>query len=152
MVETALVLALVGLPLMTGIFSIGLAFSNQQALSQAVGIGATFLSESYSNGSNGITSDPCADTLTQITNNAPQLSPSQISLNITMGQTLVAGVISGGTKVTGSTCPGSQSNLASGTYVTVNATYPCNIIIFYMHGSLFFPHCQLSANVTDLSY
>jgi Flp pilus assembly protein TadG len=149
MVETALVLALVVLPLMTGIFSIGLAFSNQQALTQAVGIGASFLSESYSNGSSGITSDPCADTLTQIANNAPQLSSSKISLTITMGQTLVAGVISGGTAISGHTCSGSQSNLASGTYVTVAATYPCNIGVF---GVNLVPNCRLPASVTDLSY
>jgi Flp pilus assembly protein TadG len=147
MVETALVLAIIVLPVMTGIFSLGVAFSNQQALAQAVGIGAQFLSESYGN-----TKDPCADTLTAIANAAPQLTKSKITLNITMGETLSGGVISGGTAVTGSTCSGSQSDLVSGTYVTVSATYPCNILIFYMPVNLIVKNCQLPASVTELSY
>ena len=138
LVEAALVLAIVVLPLMTGIFSLGLAFSNQQALTQAVGIGATVLSESRH-----ATTDPCADTYSAITGNAPQLNPATIGLTITMN----------GTAVAGNSCSGDETDLLTSGggagQVSVTGTYPCSIGVY---GVNLVPGCQLKATVTEFEY
>jgi Flp pilus assembly protein TadG len=144
LMETALVLALVVLPLVSGIFSIGLSFENQQALAQAVGLGGAYLSQA-----DGNTTDPCAGVMSAITGSAPQLIAANVSLTITMGQTLSSGVLSGGTSESGPNCSGSQTNLSAGTYVTVAATYPCSIGVY---GVNLVPHCILAAKVNELSY
>ena len=134
LMETALALAIVVLPLITGIFSLGLAFEQQQALTQAVGLGGAYLSQADST-----TTDPCAGVFAAITGSAPQLHAANISLNITMN----------GTPEPGNSCSGTQTNLKAGTNVSVAATYPCKIGIYGMN---LVPNCQLSATVTELSY
>ena len=71
LVEMALVLPVFML-VMTGIFSIGTAYSNQLTLTQAVGSGAQYLQQIRTS-----TTDPCSDTFTTIKNAAPEAQLSQ---------------------------------------------------------------------------
>lgn len=132
-VEMAVALPVLML-LFTGVMSFATAYSNSLSLTQAVGIGGEVLQQSR-----GSTTNPCATVLTAIENAAPYLTPSSISLTLTMD----------GTKVTGSTCSGDQSDLVQGTPVTVSATYPCVLGIYNMK---FTNTCQLSAQVTEYEY
>jgi Flp pilus assembly protein TadG len=124
--------------MLTGIFSMGIAYSNYQALSQAVGIGGIVLSESRH-----ASTDPCADTFSAITGAAPQLISSKISLSITMN----------GTTVAGNSCSGAQSDLVTAGggagQVSVTATYPCSIGIVGVNAV---PNCKLSYSVTEFEY
>ena len=140
LVEFTLTLPIL-MAVLVAIFQFGIAFNQQLQLTQAVGAGAQYLQTIRST-----TTDPCKDTIGVIQGSAPTLNPSNISLKLTMN---------GGTPVTGSTCSGSQSQLAQGTPVIVNATYPCNITIFGINlGSLTAQKftCSLQAQVTEYEY
>jgi Flp pilus assembly protein TadG len=121
---------------LVAIFQFGIVFNNQLTLTQAVGAGAqrlqTIRTATIAN------SDPCAAVLSVIEGAAPQLSPSSISLTVTMD---------GATG--GNSCPGDQSDLVQGDPVTVNASYPCNISLY---GFKFSSACQLTAQVTEYEY
>jgi len=132
-VEMALALPVL-LLLFTGVCSFAAAYSNQLTLTQAVGVGGEYLQQLR-----GSTTDPCKDTLTAIQNAAPYLTPGSISLTLTMN----------GTKVSGSTCSGDQTDLVQGAPVTVLATYPCVLSAYSMK---FTGTCQLSAEVTEYEY
>lgn len=133
LVELALTLPIL-LALLTAILSFGIAFSNQLSLTQAAGTGAQYLQQIRLT-----TSDPCADTLNAISQAAPLLKKSSISLSLTMN----------GSTVSGSSCSGSQSNLIQGQPVTVAATYPCNLQVY---GVKFSSTCNLGAQVTEYEY
>lgn len=133
LVELAMTLPIL-LALLTAIVSFGIAFSNQLTLTQAVGTGAQFLQQIRQT-----TSDPCADTLNAVSQAAPTLKKSNISLSITMN----------GSTISGSSCSGSQSNLVQGQPVTVAATYPCNLQIY---GVKLSSTCNLGAQVTEYEY
>ena len=130
--ETALLLP-VFLTLVTGIFAFSVAFSNELTLTSAVGAGAQYLQSIRTS-----SSDPCADTLTAITNAAPSLNASSISLTFSLN----------GTTVTGNSCSGDESDLVQGAPVTVSATYPCALPIYGTK----FSGCQLAAKVTEYEY
>ncbi len=132
-VELALTLPVLML-LFTGVISFAIAYGNQLTLTQAVGVGGEYLQQLR-----GSTTDPCASVLSAVENAAPYLTASNISLTITMN----------GTKESGSSCPGDQTNLEQGTPVTVYATYPCTLSIYSMK---FTSACQLSAEVTEYEY
>jgi Flp pilus assembly protein TadG len=139
-VELALTLPIL-VAILVAIFEFGVAFNNQLQLTQAVGAGAQYLQLIRST-----TTDPCNDTITTIENSAPTLLPSSITLTLTMN---------GDSPVTGSTCPGKQSELAQGAPVTVYAKYPCNITIFgvnlvWLTTQTF--SCNLTAQVTEYEY
>ncbi len=135
LVEIALIMA----PLMaiiTAICAFGVAFSNQLTLTNAVGAGAQYLQLIRTT-----TTDPCKDTLTAIENAAPNLTPSSLTLTVTMdGVTPTQ---------TGNSCSGTEGDLVPGTPVTVTATYPCALPIY---GTTFSSGCQLSAKVTEYEY
>jgi Flp pilus assembly protein TadG len=136
LVEMALLLPLLML-FVTGILSVGFAYSNQQALTQATGIAGQYLASAE-----GVSTDPCAEVRTAIHNAAPQLDLTQLNVTLTMN----------GTSVSTNTCTGNVSNLDyTGNYgsVTVYATYPCNIGVF---GVDFSSSCKLQAQVTELEY
>jgi Flp pilus assembly protein TadG len=133
LVELALILPIM-FALITGILSIGMAYFSQQSLSQGVGSAAQHLTTIRQT-----TTDPCADTLSALELAAPTISPSSLTLKVTMN----------GTPYTGTSCSGAQSNLLPGVPVTVYATYPCKIGVY---GVNFSPSCQLSATVTEYEY
>ncbi len=133
LVELAVALPMLML-LITGVFSFAAAYSNQLTLTQAVGSGGQYLQQIRSS-----TTDPCKDVLTQIENSAPSLTPSSITLTLTLD----------GKSVPGNSCSGDQSYLIQGAPVTVNATYPCNLYAFSKN---FGTSCQLSAQVTEYEY
>jgi Flp pilus assembly protein TadG len=130
---------------LVAIFQFAIAFNNQLTLTQAVGVGAQYLQTIRTT-----TSDPCKDTYTAITNSAPRLVPvgnpaTGVSLTLTMS----------GTPVSGSTCSGDQSDLVSGSPVTVSATYPCNLTLFGINLAGVYKWaftCNLSAQVTEYEY
>ncbi|HUB00903.1 MAG TPA: TadE/TadG family type IV pilus assembly protein [Terracidiphilus sp.] len=122
----------------TGIVTFAIAYSNKITLTQAVGAGGEYLQDLRTS-----TTDPCADTLSAIEQAAPTLTGSKISLTLTMD----------GVSVSGSSCPGDESDLVQGEPITVEATYPCNLMIVdAFKGSSFSSACQLSAQVTEYEY
>jgi len=133
LVELAVTMPIL-LALITGIFSFGLAFNHALTLTSAVGAGGQYLQLIRTS-----TTDPCADTFAAIGSAAPGLTAGNISLSFNLN----------GTTVTGNTCPGDQSYLASGAPVTITATYPCSLSIV---GSKFSSGCQLWAKVTEFEY
>jgi Flp pilus assembly protein TadG len=136
LVEMALLLPLLML-LVTGILSVGFAYSNQQALTQATGIAAQYLASARSS-----STDPCAEVRSEIHDAAPQLDLTQLNVTLTMN----------GTSVSTNTCSGSATDLTfTGSYgsVTVYATYPCNIGVV---GVNFSSSCTLQAQVKELEY
>jgi Flp pilus assembly protein TadG len=135
LVEMALVLPVFML-VMTGIFSIGTAYSNQLTLTQAVGSGAQYLQQIRTS-----TTDPCSDTFTAIKNAAPGFSTANLNVTVTMNGVTPT--------QTGNSCAGAQTNLAEGTTVSVAATYPCNISVY---GFKFSSSCLLNAQVSEYEY
>lgn len=133
LVEIALVLPVL-LGVLTAICAFGVAFSNEQTLTSAVGAGAQYLQLVRTT-----TTDPCADTLNAIESAAPNLTPGSITLTFSLN----------GTAVSGSSCPGDQSYLVQGEPITVTAKYPCALPIY---GTKFSNACQLSAKVTEYEY
>jgi Flp pilus assembly protein TadG len=139
LVEFTLTLPIL-MAVLVAIFQFGIAFNNQLTLTQGVGTAAQYLQTIRIS-----TTDPCKDTITAIQNSAPQLTPANISLTLTMN----------GTAVSGSSCSGSQSNLVPGGPVKVAASYPCNITILGINlGGVYKRSfsCNLTAQVTEYEY
>jgi len=134
LVEMALILPILA-TLVLGIMSVGVMFMNYLDLTEATGSGAQYLQLIRTS-----TTDPCQATYTAITNAAPNLTPANLSLSFNLN----------GTKVSGDTCSGYQSDLSAGTPLSVTATYPCNLNIY---GVNFAPSgCTLSATATEYEY
>jgi len=95
---------------MTGMVSFGFALNNYLQLTNAVNIGAQVVSFSR-----GQTSDPCATGQTAITNAAPFLTPSKLSLTF---------VINGTTYSNTTSCPAGAANMVQGSTLQVTGTYP----------------------------
>jgi Flp pilus assembly protein TadG len=133
LIEIAMVLP-VFLAFVTGIGSFAIALSNQITLIQATGAGGQYLQEIRTSSTN-----PCADTMTAITNASPSLAAANIGLTLTMN----------GTVVNAKTCAGDQSDLVQGSAVTVATTYPCTLSVYGIH---FASSCQLTAQVTEYEY
>jgi Flp pilus assembly protein TadG len=139
LVEFALTLPIL-MVVLVAIFEFGMAFNNQLQLTNAVGAGAQYLQQLGTS-----STDPCNDVYTTIKNSAPNLTPASISLTLNMG----------GTKVTGNSCSGDQSDLVPGGSFTVSATYPCNIALFGISlGGIYTWNfsCNLSAQSTEFVY
>ena len=133
LVEIALILP-VFLAFVTGIGSFAIALGNQLTLIQATGAGGQYLQEIRTSSTN-----PCADTMTAITNASPNLAAANIGLTLTMN----------GTAVNAKTCSGDQTYLVQGSAVTVATTYPCTLSVYGIH---FANSCQLTASVTEYEY
>jgi Flp pilus assembly protein TadG len=121
LVETALVLSLVVLPLTTGILVFGVAMNNYLELTNAVSLGARAMAL---NG--GITLDPCAVAVNAIEAAAPALNPANLTFSFTLNGNAESGTSCSASTVT--TAPASY--LASGTQASVTVTYPLNLSIF----------------------
>ncbi len=115
-VEIALLLPIV-LMIVTGLWQLGLVYSDMIALTQAAAAGAQVLQSDRLSTSN----DPCADTYNAIVNASPRLVASNISLTIS---------INNHSPVTGNSCSGNQSQLAMGGPVTVQVNYPYRVSIY----------------------
>jgi Flp pilus assembly protein TadG len=136
LIEVALILPIL-LSVLMGIFVVGIAYNQQIVLTNAVNIGGQYLATLGPTN----TTDPCADTLTQIKNAAPILNPTNLKVSFTLEGTSLGQVTS---------CSGDQSDLESGgtKNVTVSATYPCNLVIV---GINFAPSgCNVWASITEL--
>lgn len=138
MVEFALILPVL-LLLATGIFIFGAAMNNYLQLTNAVSMGARTLAINA-----GMTLDPCALASTAVTNAAPGLNSSNLTFSYNLD----------GTTYTGNSCSsatlttGAAGNLASGTNVSLTATYPLNLSIY---GIVFNSNnAVLSATSTEL--
>jgi Flp pilus assembly protein TadG len=133
LVEIALILP-VFLALVTGIGSFAIALGNKLTLVQATDAGGRYLQQIRAS-----TTDPCADTMTAITNASPSLASANIGLTVTMN----------GTAVNAKTCSGDQTDLVQGAAVTVATTYPCTLSVYGIH---FANSCQLTSQVTEFEY
>ena len=138
LVEFAMLLPML-LLLTTGIMVFGVAMNNYLQLTNAVSIGARTLAVSAQ-----MVLDPCATASTAITNAAPNLPPSNFTFTYTLNGTTYTGTSCSSSTVT----TGAAGNLASGTTVTVTATYPLNLSVF---GKVFSQsNAVLSATSTEL--
>jgi Flp pilus assembly protein TadG len=138
LVEFALIAPLM-LMLTSGIFIFGIAMNNYLVLTQAVSVAARTLA---ANG--GITLDPCATAYNAVTAAAPNLTPSKLTLSMTLN-----GVAeSGNTCSSSSTTTGAAGDLAGGTNATLTVTYPC-VLVFYGNASGA-TGCTLTASDTEL--
>jgi len=133
LVEIALTVPVL-LAVLTGICSFGIAFSNQLTLTQAVGASGQYLSQLRTS-----TTDPCASAYSALTSAAPNLSPSKITMTVTLN----------GTSYQANTCSGKQTQMVQGSPVSVNATDPCSLAVY---GVNFAGNCLLAARVTEYAY
>lgn len=115
----------------TGMVAFGFALHNGLVLTNAVNSGAQLLAFSR-----GQTSDPCATAYTQITNSAPSLTASKLSLSFIINGTSYSGV---------TTCTAGAANMVQGATAIVNATYPYSLPIFSMN----FANGKLAASVSE---
>jgi Flp pilus assembly protein TadG len=143
--ETALVLPIL-LTVIMGIYSFGAAFMNYQALQTAVAQGAQRLQSGaqYANG------DPCQVASEAITEAAPNLDPAKIGYTLMLNSNgNPSASLSGAT--TESAPAGSSFSCSSApaeaalSYLTLSATYPCNIKVY---GVTVAPSCQFAATTT----
>jgi hypothetical protein len=128
-----------------GIFVVGMIFNNYLMLTQAVGAGGQYLQLIRTDPT---ATDPCSNTFAAITQAAPTLNSSNISLSFSLN----------GTPFTGNSCPNDQGYLQAGQPVTVTATYPCNFVIMGVNFAAANitannpTGCQLQASVTEYEY
>ncbi|MGD0628883.1 MAG: TadE family protein [Terracidiphilus sp.] len=120
LVEMALIMPML-LVLTTGIFVFGIAMNNYVTLTNAVSVGARTVALNAQ-----LTTDPCAVASAAIEAAAPSLNSSKLNFSYSFN----------GSPYSGSSCnsssidTGAAGNLASGTTVTVTATYPLNLSVF----------------------
>jgi Flp pilus assembly protein TadG len=126
LVEFALVLPVLML-LLVGIIKGGLLYNNYLQLTDAVRTGTRTLAIERGQGT------PCADASNTILASASGLDRTKISISMTEA----------GNATADSGCP---FTLASGSAVTVQATYPCDLSVL---GVNFIPGCQLKATATE---
>ncbi|MBS1803234.1 MAG: pilus assembly protein [Acidobacteria bacterium] len=120
LVEFAIIAPLM-LCLLTGIFGLGFALCFYLQLNNAVDIGARTVAVIRASNSDGTTPDPCAAAYTAITNAAPLLSKTQISLSFNLNGTAYNNVTS---------CTNGSANILPGKTAQVTATYPYTVMIF----------------------
>jgi len=139
MVEVALLLPIV-MMMLTGIFSVGVAYVNLGSLQTGVNLGASDLAGLYS-----VTSDPCADTFAIIASGAQSFNPAKITVTYYLNAPTSAAAT--GTKegpFTGSSANSCSSiALTERSYFSIYALYPCNI---GMYGISFSSSCELPAS------
>ena len=139
LVEFALIAPML-LLLATGIMVFGQAMNNYLQLTNAVSIGARTLAVSA-----GVALDPCAVGSTAIQNAAPRLKTANLTYSFTLNGVAYNNQ---STCSSSSTTTGAAGNLASGTTVTVTATYPLNLAVF---GKVFSQNnAVLSSSATEL--
>jgi Flp pilus assembly protein TadG len=139
LVEMALTVPIM-LALLVGLSSFGIAYKNQIVLTQATGVAAQYLAQIRTS-----TSNPCSDVFTALTNAAPGLTSSSLTVSVTMNGTTPT--------QTGNSCSGAQTNLVQGQPVTVYATYPCTLPNLQMYNQKFLGGtCSLAAKVTEYEY
>jgi Flp pilus assembly protein TadG len=139
LVEFALILPML-LLITTGIMIFGVAMNNYLQLTNAVSMGARTVS-TYSQ----LTKDPCAVASNAIIAAAPGLNSANLTFNFTFNGINYPNQTSCNST---SVSTGAAGNLASGTNVTVNATYPLNLSVF---GKVFnLNNAVLSATSTEL--
>ncbi len=121
LVEMAVILPVMML-LITGVCSLGIVLNNYLVLTSAVQSGA--MQVALSAGQSNI--DPCNIAATQVVAAAPTLNPSNITYTFNFNGT-AAGPFKG---TAASTCSADNQYLTQGSAVSVNATYPTQMIIF----------------------
>ena len=136
LVEFALMMPML-LLVLTGIFYFGMAMMNYEQLTHSVKSGANYLVTERN-----ITSDPCADTWSAITQAAPTLDQTQLQVTITMN----------GVQKSGNSCQNAQSNLVQGQIVTVSAKYPCNLSGIMTFYGVFGTNCTLKASSSEYEF
>ncbi len=120
LVEFALILPAL-LLITTGIMIFGVAMNNYLQLTNAVSVGARSVS-TYA----GQTLDPCAVASNAVIGAAPGLNGSLLTFNYTFNGVPQSGTTCASTSLT----TGAASNLASGSTVTVTASYPFNLSVY----------------------
>ncbi len=139
LVEMALTAPLL-VALLVGMSSFGIAYKNQIVLTQATGIAAQYLAQIRTSSTN-----PCSDVFSALTNAAPGLTPSSLSVTVTMNGVTPT--------QSGNSCSGSQTDLVQGQPITVYATYPCSLPTLQMYNQKFLGGtCSLAAKVTEYEY
>jgi len=126
--------------LVTGIFSVGNFLQQYIQLTDAVNVGAMYLSV---NGGN--TLDPCNLTYTAVTNAAPLLNLTSDEFTYSLN----GNAESGSTCSSASYSSGPASYLVEGQPVTVTVTYPCTLFD-YLGNLVPQATCAMSASLTEI--
>ncbi len=145
----ALVEFAVSLPILllivTGIITFGIALNNYLELTDATSIGARQLAISRNQ-----TLDPCNTAATAVQNAAPFLKATNFTFSFIFyntNGTSVLGSTSGSSCSSTSSTTGYPADLVQGGSVQVTVQYPCNLSVY---GVNYAPHCQLTAQTTEL--
>lgn len=143
LVEFALILPLF-LLLATGMASFGIALNQYLELTNAVAIGAQQLSVNRGN-----TTNPCQLAGDAISNAAPFLSQSSLTLTYVLDGTTYGPYsgVSASTCSSSSTSTGAAADLVEQEPVEVEATYPC---VLSVYGANIIPGCTMHAQVTEM--
>lgn len=147
LVEFALVLPIL-MMVMMGIATISITMNNYLQLTEATGSAARAVSIARGN-----TLDPCNKVYTAVTQGAPRLTASNLTLTLTLNDKDGANLGTYGPTAGSLTCSsasytsGAPSYLQQSGSATVTVTYPCNMTIY---GIDYAPGCTLQAQTTEM--
>ena len=137
-VELALTLPML-LVMVTGIFSFGTFLQQDMELTDAVNVGAMYLSVNRNK-----TLDPCNLAYTAVVNAAPNLSLTSTNFSFSFN----GHAESGSSCSSGSSDTGAPSYMVQGTPVTVTVSgYPCQLFIY---STSLVPGCTISTSLTEI--
>jgi Flp pilus assembly protein TadG len=138
LVEMALSLPLM-LMLTLAMLSFGITMNNYLQLNEATSSGARYLSESA-----GVAADPCATTIAAITTSAPALNASNLKYTFSFNTGSSTYNYNGGNTLS---CTAASAYLVPSQWVSVTATYPCNLAVY---GVNYAPNCVLTATMAEV--
>jgi len=147
LVEFALVLPIM-LMIMLGISVISITMNNYLQLTEATSNAARAVSIARGN-----TLDPCNKVSTAVTQSAPKLNSSNLTMTLALNNEFGSNLGTYGPTAgslscsSGSYSTGAPSNLQQRGSATVTVTYPCNLTIF---GINYAPGCTLQAQTSEM--
>lgn len=139
LIEFALVVPVL-LLVVTGITTFSIYLAQILMLTDAVSVGARFLSINR-----GQTTDPCNLTAVAIENAAPKMNFTQSG--VTFSYVLNGASYSGTSCSSSSTTTGAAGNLVQGKNAKVTVVYPCSLIVY---GHNFAPSCNFTVQTTEI--
>ena len=138
LVEMALTLPIM-MVLTLAMLGFGLTMNNYILLNQATSSGARLLAESA-----GITTDPCANTISAVAASAPNLNAANLKYSFTFNTGSSTYSYSGGNTLS---CAAAASYLIPAQWVSLTVTYPCNLTVY---GVNYASSCVLTSNLAEV--
>lgn len=120
------------LPVLFGLCTFGIAFSNYLVLEDATDVGARQLAISRSQ-----TTDPCSTTSSFVYAAAPHLTKANLGFSPVINEA----------SYTGASCTGAAANMVQGATAKIAVTYPCSLVSYRWN---FGSSCALTASTAEL--